>query len=191
MILSRKNEADLRWYFNNPVYRCDGSAFGVQLERQDARYRDSSGQKLPAVGNSWHYIHCKEIMQKKPPEPSYTPNYVAVIKAATISRKLSKLPSIYQQALEIYHGGVGEKWETQFGRSRRSCGLIPLTDAGRQWLKPLYRRYKSLAVDSIIQCELRLQDSEPNDIREKQIEKVDFAAIELHVRADRAYQALS
>lgn len=192
VILSFRSESELLWYFNvADVGGRSAGAFGHVLERQETRYTDSAGRVLPIAGKHFNYISVKDDPKTSSNEgPSYTPDHSTMVRAAVISRKLGALSAQQQQALTLYHGALGAEWESLFGRIHRVACLIPITDGGRRWLTSMYSRHTSISGDHIVRAEMSAQKAEPNDIRCKQLEKLEQEAYALRITAETAYQGI-
>ena len=192
MILTPANDADLLWYFNIADIGRSSSTFGATLDRQAARYRDSSGAVIPKPSRHVNYITIKSDSPTPGTanEPSYIPDHRTSMRIAAVSRRLGTLSREHQTALELFHGYIGAEWEAAYGRSRRAYCLIPHIPSGPRWLQPLYRRYGDASPDLIARMEVADQDKNPNDIRGRQLEVLELECYKLRIAAERAYQAI-
>jgi hypothetical protein len=129
-MLTKRDAADLAWFFSEGVSTFERSSFGAMLERASTLAVDSTGQRIEQPDrSSWHVMPIKQVTS----EPSYTPDLETMVRAASVSRRLARVERADPLAcavLEAYHGAPGDRWaRTPLGRV---AGVYPLTSAGRE-----------------------------------------------------------
>ena len=121
--------ADLVWYFGEGQSTFRQSSLGVLLERAQAQAFDSEGKRIPRPArDDWHTMRTSTTRR----EPSYTPDDVDLVRAASVSRLLRRLPIEDAMVLQVYFGDIGERWART--RAGRLFSLYALTPAGQKWL---------------------------------------------------------
>ena len=133
-MITRREEDLLIWYFEEGIGAFWRSPLGASLERQGALAYGGDGRRIakPAPWTNQATIAHKH----RPAESSYMPDEDALLRAASVSRRLRKVAeadAAAEQTLEAYYGAVGARW------SRSSVGRVfaiyPLTEAGARLVR--------------------------------------------------------
>lgn len=156
--LPQKDQAALSWYFTAGASAFERSTMGPMLDRAElyalkrtqSRCRRCSRQATPGIleDGAWcpkchgtGYVQSRvdhaersedelPVNETRSSEGGYTPDDATMTRYAIISRRLSLLPKLWQDALESYHGPKGERCAHPPGW--RLVSLYPLVEPGRR-----------------------------------------------------------
>ncbi len=188
--MTPSDEVALRRYFRAVTDLSHAaSTTGVLLERQEAYYRDSNGDRI-LPSEDWVYMAVHEDKPSPSDGPSYTPELGGTLGSATVSRRLRELSDIHQAVLASYYGDVGMHWQTVFDGTREIGSVYWLTEEGREFIQSERAKQPertAVAPHRIIEAVLRVQDGAPHDERGRRIRKMETSARELLSSAKDAY----
>jgi len=111
------------------------STLGGMLERASIMSFDSEGERIPRPDRSaWNVVPIAHTRE----EPSYTPDDVALVRLARVSRRLRVLERDHALVLQAYYGDIGARWART--KAGRIFAVYALTETGQAWCDETARR---------------------------------------------------
>ena len=163
------------------------SMFGGMLEHAEVMGFDSSGQRIPRPDRSaWNVVPIAHTQQ----EPSDTPDDEALVRLASVSRRLRHLGREHALVLQAYYGDIGERWART--KAGRDFAVYALTDAGQPNYDEAARKdTEHVRADERIAALAELQRRAPTGARKRVLFEMHQQAMRLIAAAWDAWEEVS
>lgn len=183
-MIDRKAEADLIWYFAYGTRMSARSTLGGMLERAEVMSTDSTGKPHARPSpHDWNVVPVAHVHE----EPSYTPDDGALVRCASVSRRLRRMPAEHAYVLELCYGDIGARWART--KAGRIFALYAITEAGRAYCEEAVKQSpESLRADERIARLADQQRSKPGGRGKQQLRAMHEQALTCLRGASKAWK---